>query len=142
MAKSETLPIFLDTYKFMLELCRVTGKFPREYKFSLGQDMKNDAMHLLRDIFQANHQKNKSAFLDDFLATHEMLQLQIRLSCDMRIMPIKTMAHLSLMMDSIGRQANAWNRSEKLKDKSCFASAPLKQARIDDSKESSSEQIL
>ena len=115
MAKSETLPIFLDTYKVVLDIYRATGKLPREYKYSLGEDMKKDALNLLRLIFIANHQKNKAETLSQFLAALEIVQLQIRLTYDLRAMPIRTMTHINLGLDAVGRQANAWFRSERSK---------------------------
>ena len=115
MAKSETLPIFLDTYKVVLDIYRATGKLPREYRYSLGEDMKKDALNLLRLIFIANHQKNKAETLSQFLAALEIVQLQIRLTYDLRAMPIKTMTHINLGLDGVGRQANAWFRNERSK---------------------------
>ena len=54
MALSEELPIYRDTYKLLLEIYKVTNKFSREYKYSLGQDMKRDALILFRNIYRAN----------------------------------------------------------------------------------------
>ena len=44
MALYYQLPVYKDTYQLIMMVYEVTRLFPREYKFSLGQDMKRDAM--------------------------------------------------------------------------------------------------
>jgi len=34
------LPVYRDTYRLILKVFEYTQEFPREYKYSLGQDMK------------------------------------------------------------------------------------------------------
>lgn len=112
MARSDTLPIFLETYKFVLEVYKCTFKFPREYKFCLGQEMNLDALRLLTWIFQANHHQDKSAYLDEFLAAFEKVRLEIRLCVDLNVLTVRKLAHLSVIMDGIAEQANAWQKYE------------------------------
>jgi hypothetical protein len=45
--------------------------------------------------------------MDDF----ELLKLEIRLCVDMKILPIKKQAELSLLMDSIGKQITGWRNA-------------------------------
>ena len=56
-----------------------TGQFPREYKYSLGQDMKRDALQLVRSIYRANKADDKKAHLEAFLDDFELLKLELRL---------------------------------------------------------------
>ena len=111
MALSEELPIYRDTYKLLLEIYKVTNKFSREYKYSLGQDMKRDALILFRNIYRANVNLRKRAFLEEFLSDYEILKLEIRLCRDLNIISIKKLAELSAVMDKIGKQATAWKNS-------------------------------
>lgn len=43
MALYYNLPVYKDTYQLIMLIYEVTRQFPREYKYSLGQDMKRDA---------------------------------------------------------------------------------------------------
>jgi len=45
------LPVYKDRYQLVLKVFEETKNFPREYKYTLGQDMKRDALHLLRCIY-------------------------------------------------------------------------------------------
>lgn len=113
MALSEELPIYRDTYKLLLEIYKTTTKFSREYKFSLGQDMKRDALFLFRNIYRANINIYKRSFLEEFLSDYELLKLEIRLCRDLNIISVKKLAELSAIMDKIGKQATAWKNSAK-----------------------------
>ena len=44
MALYYDLPVYLDTYKLILKIFECTRDFSKEYKYSLGQDMKMDAL--------------------------------------------------------------------------------------------------
>ena len=108
------LPIYRDSYLLLTEIYRVTGKFPRDYKYTLGQDMKRDSLALFRDLYGANvSRENRRQHLDNFLTSFELLKIELRLCVDMNVLPIKKLAQLSLIMDSIAKQATSWRNSSK-----------------------------
>ncbi len=112
MARSETLKIYISTYTFVQEVFKTTVKFPREYKFCLGDDMNKDALSLLKHIFQANQHQHKRAHLDNFMAAFETVRVELRLCADLKILSVKKQAHLALLMDEIAKQAAAWKKYE------------------------------
>ena len=107
------LPVYRDTYKLLLEVYQVTNNLAREYKYSLGQDLKTDALALLRDLYKANRHVDKQPYLEAFLNDFELLRLELRLCVDLKLMPIRKMAQMSQIMDSIGRQVTAWRHKTK-----------------------------
>ena len=54
MALYYDLKVFKDVYQLILKVFEYTKDFPREYKYTLGQDMKRDAIVLVRSIYRAN----------------------------------------------------------------------------------------
>ena len=50
MALYYDLPVFKDVYKLILKIFEYTQGFPREYKYTLGQDMKRDGIVLVRSM--------------------------------------------------------------------------------------------
>jgi hypothetical protein len=44
MALYYDLPVYRDTYKLVLDVFELTKDFPKDYKYTLGQDMKRDAL--------------------------------------------------------------------------------------------------
>ena len=63
MALYYDLPVFKDVYKMTLEIFRITTNFSREYKFTLGQDLKRGCILLVRHIYRANKTKEKIVYL-------------------------------------------------------------------------------
>jgi len=53
MALYYDLPVFQDVYRMALLLFQYKKDFPREYKFTLGQDLKCEGITLVRSIYLA-----------------------------------------------------------------------------------------
>ena len=68
------LPVYRDTYRLILKIFEYTKDFSREYKYTLGQDMKRDALQLVRSIYRANKSLQKKSIMktcSTFLVLHE-----------------------------------------------------------------------
>gem|GEM_PF-2159764 len=48
MALYYDLPVYRETYQLILKIFECTRDFPKEYKYTLGQDMRRDALQLVR----------------------------------------------------------------------------------------------
>lgn len=115
MAIYSTLPVYKDTYKLIQRLFTLTRHFDREYKYTLGQDIKRDTMNLVRHIYRANQAVDKSAHLSSFIDDFQIVKLQVRLCLDMKLINTNQFAEVVQLMDSIGKQINGWNKSSKTK---------------------------
>jgi len=111
MALYYDLKVFQDVYQLILKVFEFTKDFPREYKFTLGQDMKRDAIVLVRSIYRANKAKNKTEYLEQFLDDFEILKLELRLCVDLKIMSFKKQSEIALLMESIGKQITGWRNA-------------------------------
>lgn len=111
MALYYDLKVFQDVYQLILKVFEFTKDFPREYKFTLGQDMKQDAIVLVRSIYRANKAKNKTEYLEQFLDDFEILKLEIRLCVDLKIMSFKKQSEIALLMEGIGKQITGWRNA-------------------------------
>ena len=111
MALYYSLPIYRDVYSLLLKIFEVTKEFPREYKYTLGQDMKRDAMKLVQGIYRANKavdkQESIAVLQDDF----EIVKLQIRLCADLKVIGLGRQSQLAVLTDAIGRQLSGWSNS-------------------------------
>ena len=111
MALSHELPIYREVYRLILLLFEYTSHFSREYKYTLGQDMKRDGIKLVRSIYRANRHKEKRQYLEEFLDNFEILKLEIRLCVDLRLINVKKQSEHSALLTSIGKQATAWKNA-------------------------------
>lgn len=73
MALYYDLPVFQDAYRMVLLLFQYTTNFPREYEFTLGQDMKRDGIVSKRSINRANKAREKEQYLEQFLDDYKLL---------------------------------------------------------------------
>ena len=80
MALYYDLPVFKDVYKLTLLIYSLTKDFPKEYKYTLGQDLKKDVMVLMRSIYRANKVQNKKEYLEIFLDDFELLKSTCKLN--------------------------------------------------------------
>lgn len=113
MARYQDLPVFADTYALTLQVFEVTAQFPREYKFTLGQDMKRDCLVLLRSIYRVNRSLDKAPLLEGFLDDFELLRLEVRLATDLRLLSVRRQAHIAVLMDTIARQVTGWRNASR-----------------------------
>ena len=111
MALYYDLPVYKDVYRLILAIFEHTRDFPREYKYTLGQDLKRDSIVLVRSIYRANKAQSKTEYLEAFLDDFEVLKLEVRLCVDLKILPIRKQAELAALMDSIGRQITGWRNA-------------------------------
>lgn len=111
MALYYTLPVYKATLNFIKTIFVYTQDFPREYKYTLGQDLKHDSMQLMRSIYRANKARDKRQYLEQFLDDFELVKLEIRLAAELKVLPISRQAELSEQMASIGKQITAWRNA-------------------------------
>jgi hypothetical protein len=111
MALYYDLPVFKEVYSLTLRIFELTRHFSREYKFTLGQDMKRDCLILVRSIYRANKNKDRVSYLEQFLDDFEVLKLEIRLCTDLRLFTINQQARLALLMETIGKQITGWRNA-------------------------------
>ena len=74
MALYTELPQYRDTYQLILKVYEITKEFSKEYKYTLDQDMKHDALQLMRSIYRANKHRNRAKHLEVFLNVLTTLQ--------------------------------------------------------------------
>lgn len=113
MAQYQHLPIYKLTYDILLRIMQATKNFPREYKYTLGQKLKEEVIDLVILIYKANSAKDKQHHIEMIVERVQLVQLLIRLCHDMRILQRKHYVDLAEKTDSLARQAQGWRRAGK-----------------------------
>ena len=94
MANYDTLPIYKATYDFLLRVMHAVSHFPREYKFTLGEKIQNNAMDLIILIYKINSVKNRVALLYQMKEKIQFVYLLLRISHDMKLCQQKNLRAL------------------------------------------------
>jgi hypothetical protein len=108
MAQYQHLPIYKKTYDILLRTMQATKDFPREYKYTLGQKIKDELVELVVMIYRANSAVDKKQHISEIMERIQAIQLMMRLAHDMRILSRGNYAALAEMTDSLAKQAQGW----------------------------------
>ena len=113
MARATDLPIYREAYDLLLMVTRLTQSYPRGYRQGLARDICSVAQDVVNLIFAANCTMNKVAIIEDLRGRLQHLQLQMRLSKDLRLISAGQFGGAVALLDGIGKQATGWLRYAK-----------------------------
>ena len=113
MAQYNHLPIFQHTYKLTFEVYKTTHQFPREYKYTLGQRLKEMISDLLNFIISANSKENKSETIENAMLKLEQLRIHLRLAYDLRVFKLKRYEYLNRTIEEISKELSGWLKWSK-----------------------------
>ena len=114
MATYDLLPVYKTTYDFLLQIFQFSRTFTREYKYTIGQELKNETIRLILAIYRANgSQAKRYELLDDARTTLETIRLLLRLTKDLKQIPLSDFVALNEKIETISKQLFAWQKSAK-----------------------------
>lgn len=120
MAQYNHLPIFQLAYRLTLEIHQATHQFSREYRYTLGQKLKEIIFDLLDLIVAANSKKDKTEILEEARSKLEQFRIHLRLACDLKILGLKRYESFNRTLDEISKQLSGWlewSKNSSLKQK-------------------------
>jgi len=110
MSRYVHLPIFQKGYDLNLEIYQTTHSFPREYKYSLGQKLKETVSELLDWIIIANSKEDKELCFSEIKIRIERLRIHLRVSYDLKIITSKRIEFLNRILEEISKQVSGWEK--------------------------------
>lgn len=113
MAQYKQLPIYKTTYELLHLVTQKTKNFPKDFKYTLGNTLRDECVDLVVFIYNANSKKKKEEFVEKILERVQVVELLIRLSKDMRLINLEAVSQIVILTDSIGRQAQGWLKHSK-----------------------------
>ena len=115
MALYYTLPVYKESYKLVMMLFVSSNSFAREYKYTVGQDLKNEGATLIKNIYRANKSADKTIYLNEARENLETIRLFLRLMQDFNQMSLKVFVEINQSIESASRQLSAWEKYSKVK---------------------------
>jgi len=113
--KQDELPIIQRTYDLILWYIPRINKFPRDYKFALGDEMQRGLYGLLGGLIRARYRKDKVELLEMLNAELEVLRYQTRLCKDFALLDTRRYEHVSGLINDIGKDLGGWLRQQREK---------------------------
>jgi hypothetical protein len=110
MALHIDLPIYKLAYDLLDLATDLTRNMPRDFKASLGNQIRNECVSLMVLIGRANIARDKTPHLDAMLESQQVIELLMRLSHDKRFISPKQWTRSIDLTDRIGAQTGGWRK--------------------------------
>jgi hypothetical protein len=107
------LPVYKTTYDLFLEIFKLTRNFRREYKFTIGQKLKDEVLDLMTNIYRANTKQRKSRTIQKARENIEVIRLLIRALKDLREISLKNFVKINEKIESISKQLTRWQQKSE-----------------------------
>lgn len=107
----QDLTLFQKTYDFLLWVKPTVQRFQKSHKYSLGIQLENETLEMLKCIIRANLSRNKKAeIIDEALVRYETVKVLIRLAKDFRLLNIKQYEFAAVNLVEIGKLLGGWKK--------------------------------
>ncbi|PIR12756.1 four helix bundle protein [Candidatus Falkowbacteria bacterium CG11_big_fil_rev_8_21_14_0_20_39_10] len=114
MARYDHLPIFKKAYDLCFEIEQQVKNFSRDYKYTIGAEIRQISHEIPALIMIANNHCEKKEYLEELWIKLEKLKLLVRLAFDLKC--LRSISHyerLAEVMTDISRQNEGWLKSVK-----------------------------
>ena len=110
MAIYTNLPVYEDSYQLLLNLVNFSRNMQRDFRYTMGEQVKNTIMEMMVLIFKANKAKNKTEHIA--LAREKLAEIQIviRLLNEFKQLSDKQFIALVEKTASISKQLASWEK--------------------------------
>jgi len=89
---------------------QTSSSFSREYKYTTGQDLKNEGTELIKNIYRANKAEDKIIYIAKAKENLEVIRLFIRLMQDFNQLGIKPFVEINQEIEIVSKQLAAWEK--------------------------------
>jgi len=113
MAYYTFLPVYKASYDLLLEMFKAIKDFNREYKYTLGENIKKEAIEMVTNIYRANASFFKKPYLQKAREKIETIRIFFRLTRDLRQVGLERFVDINEKIESVSKQLAAWERSQK-----------------------------
>ncbi len=113
MALYTNLPVFKASYDLLIALFKTGRNFSREYKFTLGENIKKEAIEMVKNIYRANKTADKAPHLEQAREALEIVRLELRMLKDLKQVNLKQFVYLNEQIETVSKQLALWNNWAK-----------------------------
>lgn len=111
--KEENLPVFKLVYDLILRLVHEVQKMGKDFRYSIGQDLKSNLMRVEICIYHANDEREsikKVEYINEALDRMLEVILYVRILHDSKQLSLKKYAILAEQMVEIEKHLNDWKQ--------------------------------
>ncbi len=117
MAIYDNLPVYKTSYDLLLQLFTLSKNMERDYRFTIGEELKKEIVQLMINIYRANCSQSKKELITNAKENIEITRLLLRILHDLKQIGLKEFVSANEKIESISKQLNAWLNSQAKKKK-------------------------
>jgi hypothetical protein len=112
MAFFTELPVYKVGYDLLLGVYQRTATFSGEYKYTMGERLKNEVTEMLIHIYKANKSGKdmRVSYISDARKHLEIVRLLLRICRDVKVIGLKGHVSLNMKVEEVSRQLGAWHK--------------------------------
>jgi hypothetical protein len=115
MANYTELNVYKATYSLLFELLSASKSFNRDFKYTLGENLKNEMIDAMMYIWRANSVYDKEGHIASAREKIEKCRLYIRLLYDLRQISLEHFTKWNIAIQNISKQLAGWDKNQKPK---------------------------
>lgn len=103
--------VYKASYDLLLSIFQITKNFSKEYKYTVGEQLKNETIEITKCLFKANISKDKEAIkysLEKASEHLEVIRLLFRVMKDLKQLNLEKFIQINEVIESISNQLNTW----------------------------------
>lgn len=112
MAEYQHLPIYLKAYQFIKFLYGMVRSFPKQYKYTLGENILNLAWRCIDLTIEANSMPNNKKYqkISELSNIFDKLKIRIRMAQELELISEKQFAHIHTYYGKeMGEMIGGWS---------------------------------
>jgi hypothetical protein len=112
MANYTELNVYKATYGLLFAVLTASKSFHRDFKYTIGENLKNELISAMMQIWRANSTHTKH---DNILRAREHIEkcrLYLRLLHDLRQINMEAFTKWNIAIQDISKQLSGWSKSE------------------------------
>ncbi len=111
MRENTELTIITKTYDLILWSCHHLSRFPRNFRFVLGERIERNLHDLLETLIRAKYTRNRQGLLSQANLNLEILRFQLRLAKDLQCLKVNSYGFATKAVNEIGAMVGGWLKS-------------------------------
>jgi hypothetical protein len=114
MAIHHRLPVYKASYDLFLYSFQLISNMNREYKYTIGEKLKNEIMDLMMNIYRANKKRDTKERIERITAAQEIIEvirILFRLLKDLKQISLKHFVRVNENIENVSRQLFGWQKS-------------------------------
>jgi len=116
--QGEPAVVVQQTYDLALWVVRKVEKFPRSYRFSVGDRMVARSLDLLETLVEAAYSSDKRSALERANQSVNSLRYLLRLGVDLKLLAGDSQEFAAGRLEEIGRMIGGWRKAAARKAES------------------------